>query len=458
MKYQELLKQAKAKNEQALSILSGENPDMEQVKALRSEAGKLTEQANEMKAIEQDLAAAKAPQMPASLPADDEPETKSTQKDDGGVSKAAYVLQYGDIDENTDRIMNEVYGSDNYRQTTYEQVKSFNRFMRSGVADRNVDKRQLWPAAAVKNMIRQGMSVEEIKATQMEASDVLGGYAVPAMVTDRIVQRQAGLSSVRSAGATVINLTTNSVDMLSLTGGDSQYTSALRGVWGNETATPTPKNITFGTENVQAHVYTYKTPFTVSLLEDAPNIVDIFTGRVAETLAIDEDNAFLTGNGVNKPKGILPGGTNALSLTEQVSLGAAALTIGGLKLLRRAVASQYRTNATLLGNSDTGGAIEALVDSDGSFYFDMLTQGMQMPKYGAIWRESEALPDVGAGNYPLIFGDFSGYYIVERLGMSIQRFQDSNTGANVVEFHIRRRVGGRVVEPWKFGVQKVAAS
>ncbi len=83
---------------------------------------------------------------------------------------------------------------------------------------------------------------------------------------------------------------------------------------------------------------------------------------------------------------------------------------------------------------------------------------MAMPKYGATWRESEALPDVGAGNYALVFGDFSGYYIVERLGMSIQRFQDSNTGANIVEFHIRRRVGGRVVEPWKFGVQKVAAS
>ncbi len=456
MKYQELLRLAKAKNEQALTILSGDNPDMEQVKALRNDAASLTERANQVKAIEADIADAQAPQMPVDLPSD-EP-TKATKPANDGVAKAAYVLQYGDIDESTDRIMNEVYGSTNYHQTTHDQVKSFSKFMRTGIVDRNVDKRQLWPANAVKNMIRQGMSIDEIKATQMEASDVLGGYAVPAMITDRIVQRQAGLSSVRSAGATVVNLTANSVEMLSLTGGDAQYSSALRGVWGNETSTPTAKNITFGTETIQAHVYTYKTPFTVSLLEDAPNVVDIFTGKVAETLAIDEDNAFLTGNGVNKPQGILPGGLNTLSLTEQVSLSAAALTIGGLKLLRRAVASQYRTNATLLGNSDTGGDIEALVDSDGSFYFDMLTPGMAMPKYGATWRESEALPDVGAGNYALVFGDFSGYYIVERLGMSIQRFQDAYTGANIVEFHIRRRVGGRVVEPWKFGVQKVAAS
>ena len=456
MKYQELLKLAKAKNEQALTILSGDNPDMEQVKALRNDAASLTERANQVKAIEADIADAQAPQMPASLPSD-EP-TKATKPDDGAVNKAAYVLQYGDVDENTDRIMNEIYGSQNYRQTSYEQVKSFNKFMRTGITDRNVDKRQLWPATAVKNMIRQGLSVDEIKATQMEASDVLGGYAVPAMVTDRIVQRQAGLSSVRSAGATVVNLTTNSVEMLSLTGGNSQYSSALRGVWGNETSAPTAKNITFGTETVQAHVYTYKTPFTVSLLEDAPNIVDLFTNQVSEVLAIDEDNAFLTGNGINKPQGILPGGLNALSLTEQASLSAAALTIGGLKLLRRSVDSQYRINSTLLGANDTGGAIEALVDSDGAFYFDMLMSGQPMAKYGATWRESEAMPAVGAGNFALIFGDFSGYYIVERLGMSIQRFQDSATGANIVEFHIRRRVGGRVVEPWKFGVQKVAAS
>ena len=170
MKYQELLKLAKAKNEQALTILSGNDPDMEQVKALRNDAASLTERANQVKAIEADIADAQTPQMPASLPSD-EP-TKATKPDDGAVNKAAYVLQYGDVDENTDRIMNEIYGSQNYRQTSYEQVKSFNKFMRTGITDRNVDKRQLWPATAVKNMIRQGLSVDEIKATQIGRAHV----------------------------------------------------------------------------------------------------------------------------------------------------------------------------------------------------------------------------------------------------------------------------------------------
>jgi hypothetical protein len=47
--------------------------------------------------------------------------------------------------------------------------------------------------------------------------------------------------------------------------------------------------------------------------------------------------------------------------------------------------------------------------------------------------------------------------VVERLGLSIQRFQDSNTGPNKVEYHVRRRIGGRVEQSWKFAVQKVGA-
>jgi HK97 family phage major capsid protein len=76
---------------------------------------------------------------------------------------------------------------------------------------------------------------------------------------------------------------------------------------------------------------------------------------------------------------------------------------------------------------------------------------------GATWRESEAMPDIAGSAFPLIYGDFSGYAIVERLGMAIQRYNDSYTGINVLEFHIRRRIGGKVIEPWKFAVQYISA-
>ena len=67
------------------------------------------------------------------------------------------------------------------------------------------------------------------------------------------------------------------------------------------------------------------------------------------------------------------------------------------------------------------------------------------------------MPDVAGSALPLLFCDLSGYWIVQKAGLTIARMQDSNTGINKVEYHVRRRVGGRVVDTWKFAVQEVAA-
>jgi HK97 family phage major capsid protein len=67
------------------------------------------------------------------------------------------------------------------------------------------------------------------------------------------------------------------------------------------------------------------------------------------------------------------------------------------------------------------------------------------------------MPDIAASAYPFLFVDPSGYWIVERAGFTIVRFQDSATGINTVEYHVRRRIGGRPVETWKAAVTKVSA-
>ena len=39
-----------------------------------------------------------------------------------------------------------------------------------------------------------------------------------------------------------------------------------------------------------------------------------------------------------------------------------------------------------------------------------------------------------------------------------ESYNDSYTGINVVEFHVRKRVGGHAIEPWKIAVQVTEAS
>ena len=102
----------------------------------------------------------------------------------------------------------------------------------------------------------------------------------------------------------------------------------------------------------------------------------------------------------------------------------------------------------------TGERIVLSVDGV-DFVFEDLSETEKLLARPAM--ESGAMPDIAAGTFPLLFGDMSGYTIVERLGMSIERFMDSYTGANKIEFHVRRRIGGRLEKNWLFAVQKVSA-
>jgi len=319
--------------------------------------------------------------------------------------------------------------------------------------------RQLWTVDDVVGLLKSGMTVAEIKATMVEGVDVLGGYAVPPQTSANIIQRIKGLTVMRDGGALVVQTTSNMLQWLKLTGGGSQYPTGMRGAWGTEIQTPASKNFTIGLLEIPVNVYTYKVPMSVSVVEDASNLVTILEQQIADTLAIDEDTAFLTGDGANKPRGILPDTLNTDSYDHAPSLSSGALTWAGLNGLARTVKSQYRANgrASIIGNSATGACIEDLVDGMSRPYIESLISGVTKIK-NAVWRESECMPDVSAGLVPLIYADLSGYAIVERLGLSIQRYNDSYTGINVVEFHVRKRVGGHVIESWKIAVQVTEAS
>lgn len=459
-----LRKQAKALLDEALSVLEDENATDDAVAKANSDVDRANslmdraEKADAAKATSQKLAKAQAP---ADLPVagagnTPEPTDNGAESHEDKLAKAVNILRSGNLDDPTSTVMREVYDGEDHRELNHRQMKAFSGYLRYGKSD-PVLERQVWSAEDVKSMLEQGMSVKDVKATMVEGTDVLGGYAVPVDVANSVIRRLRGLTAVRAAGATVIQTEGKSIEWMKVTGGDTQYAGNVRGAWGSETQSPSEQNMTLGSLTIPVNVYTYKMPISTSLLEDATNITDLFAMEVAEALALDEDIAFLTGDGANKPYGMLPGGLNARSLASVVSGSGTTLTINGLKALRRGVASQYRgRNASLVGESATGLVIEQLVDGDTRHYVDELVAGEYNRVISATWRENEAMPSVGSGTVPLIYGDFSGYAIVERLGLSIQRYNDSNTGINVVQFQVRRRIGGDVIAPWKFAVQTVS--
>jgi HK97 family phage major capsid protein len=379
---------------------------------------------------------------------------------DDAPMQAMYTLRFGEEQEAKSAVMKHIVGPD-YRQTQWEQASAFAKYLRVGEAhlereEYKLLKTQIFAVEDITTMIHNGFSAKEIKTTMVEAQGTLGGFAVPSIMQSEILRRLPGLTVVRSNGATVISLTgTNSTDILEVTGGNTRYTSGLRGAWGTESQASAEKNITLGMKSLNADVYTYKLSLTQSLVEDAANLVSLVQGEAVTTFAIDEDEAFLIGDGIGKPLGILPGSANTLALTEINSGNASLLTADGIKALKRGPAAQYRQAGVFVATSATFLAVEQLKDGNGQYLFPDLTDNDMLLRRKA--QESEALPAIAANAFPIIFGNMMGYWIVERSGMTIARFQDSNTGINKVEYHFRRRLGGRVVKPWMFAVQKFAA-
>jgi len=451
------LKKAKAREcfEDAELLLAQEELSEED----SEQADELMDQGRRYKAEAERLSEIKASM--ADLHVADNQPPAPTPEDKSEIMSAVNVLRFGKADEPTSKVMREVYEGD-YRQKMHEQDVAFRRYLKGGEhalspEQRNILRQQMWHPRDVTQMLKDGLNVGEIKATMVEGTDVYGGYAVPAQRANEILSRIPGLTAVRAGGARVIQTASSMIEWLKLTGGGDRYQTAMRGAWGSEASSPSADDFTVGLTQIPVHVYTYKVPFSQSLVEDASNLVDIFTDMVASTLALDEDEAFLVGDGAGKPTGILPDSANGHSLTSPDTSDADELTMDGLKALKRGVAAQYRApgRSSIIGNSATGLIIEQMKDGNGRYFYDSLEVGDKV--MGATWRESEAMPDVAASAFPLIYGDLSGYAIVERLGLSVVRFQDSNTGVNKVEFHVRRRIGGNVVEPWKLAVQEVTA-
>ncbi len=467
-KYKVLLKQAKEKLDEAQRILGEfEGQDLPadkdaEVKAALAASEALKARAEQLKALEERDAELEELLGDGDL----EPEPQQKGRPGGGEEKAfgaAYTMRFGEDDKAKTQIMTEVVGSD-YKRQIWDQNIAFAKYLRHGERflereDVRALTKQIFPFDQIQYLVKNGLSLSQVKATMVEAQGSLGGYAVPPNMQANIVSRLPGRAVVRGLGATVIDLINGTaVDVPLYTGGTSRYRGAIRGAWGGgETATPGEKNATLGTVAVVAQIYTYKVPMSQSLVEDAANLVDLVTNDIASVLAIDEDEAFLIGDGANKPYGILPGGVNALSLTEVVSGAAADLTADGLIGLSDVLDEQYEEGSGYVFNKATGTKIRKLKTGTGEYLFDRDLQNNKRTLLGSPYVRSEAMPDVAANTYSIIKGHFSGYWIVQKFGMTLARFQDSNTGVNKVEFHVRRRVGGRVVETWKFGVQKTAA-
>lgn len=330
-----------------------------------------------------------------------------------------------------------VGGAQEEPKTNSAYTKAFDRFFRKG------DEAGL--EAAIRDNPRAAMNV---------GTPEDGGYTAPTEWDRSIIDKLKTVSPMRQI-ATIQTISGNGFSKL-------YNDRATASGWVGETAarpqTTTAKfaEVKFNTGEIYANPAA-----TQRLLDDSEiSLENWLAGEVETEFAYQEGLAFISGNGTDKPKGLLTyttAGSHPWGAIPEVKTGkAAALSLEGLIDLVYDLPSERTPGARFALNRKTQGEIRKIKDGNGQFIWQPgLQSGQPATILGHPMTEMAAMPDIAANSVPIVFGDFSGYLIIDRTGIRILR--DPYTNKPFVQFYTTKRVGGGVTDPTLFRYHKVAA-
>ena len=320
--------------------------------------------------------------------------------------------------------------------------------------------------AAFDGYLKTGQSPQyfgglELKAGLSTASNS-AGYVVPEQ-TERAIERRlmAGspmreIATVRTVGAGVFRKPVS--------------TAGVASGWVAETAArPETDPATLALLEFPAADLYANPAATQSLLDDA--LIDLdewLAAEVEDAFSAQETQAFVTGDGVNKPKGFLSYDIVAeadhdwgeIGYVASGAAGAFATTGPTDRLIDLVYApkAQYRPNGRFVMNRKTVSAVRKFKDADGNYIWQPATRaGETASLLGYRVTEIETMPDIAANSAAIAFGDFQrGYLIVDRAGVRVLR--DPYSAKPYVLFYTTKRVGGGVQNFDAIKVMKFAAT
>ena len=298
--------------------------------------------------------------------------------------------------------------------------------------------------------VKQGLEPEEIKALTV-SDDTQAGFLAPPEYVNELIKTLTEISPMRTI-ARVRQTSQKSVQMPSRTATFSAAWVAEQGTRSETTGYTTQL------EEIPTHEQYALVDISNQMLEDSVfNLEAEMQEEFSTQFAKNEGNAFISGDSVGKPEGIL---TNSSVGTTNSGSGT-ALTGDGLIDLVHAVKTPYGANGTFIFNRTTLAAIRGLKDGGGQYIFQagmMLTAGVPNTILGYPYVEMPDMPDVAGSAKPVAFGDFArGYMIVDRVSLSVMRDPFTQATSGNVRYVARSRVGGQVVLAEALRTQTISA-
>lgn len=289
---------------------------------------------------------------------------------------------------------------------------------------------------------------EELK-TLTVSSDPQGGYLAPNEMSTEFLRDlvefspMRSVASIRSTGAPNVIYPTR--------------TGITNAKWKGETQAQEGSEPAFGQAEISVKEINTYVDISNQLIADSAGAVETEVRlALAEDFGQKEGLAFVSGNGALEPEGVM---THA-GIAYTANGHATNLSSDALITLMYAMPATYRNAGTWAMNGTTLATIRKLKNTTTGEYLwqPSIQAGQPETILGRPVVEMVDMPDLADGTFPILYGDFSGYRIVDRVGLSILVNPYLLATNGLTRYHATRRVGGRVLQPAKFRKLKMATS
>ena len=277
-------------------------------------------------------------------------------------------------------------------------------------------------------------------------SDSAGGYLVPEEYAGFLFKDMVENSVMRRAGAIVIPTQRDAINMTTITETShaSNLYGGILGSWaGDEDDTISDSDPVFGSRKLVIEDLVGMTYVSQNLLDDsAEGLSALLTQLWGKAMAFFEDQAYIVGNGVNKPLGWRNSGsilTVARATASQVALADVA------NMLAKLHVNSWNTGAWVINPACVGYLVQ-LGNTNGLLWMPGggggLQEGIPARLLGLPVYFSAIPPTLGTeGDVNLI--DPKHYIIADRQSLAVDVSKEFKFSTRQVTFRFVVRVGGQ---------------
>lgn len=269
-------------------------------------------------------------------------------------------------------------------------------------------------------------SAEEARAVQQVAylkramsvgTPAAGGYAVPVVIDPTIILTAQGSENDILRLARVETITNDTWRGLS--------SSGVTWKFGAEASAATDNSPTIGQPEVATHRADGFIPFSIEIGQDWPGFAERMAELLGEGYSELLAEKLTTGTGADNPHGLIVRLAAQTSPDVSTELGTAA-TIAGSDIYdmwaRLPQRHRRKSGTAWMSSTDVQNAIRQLGTVDPNFTVDITQEGIAR-LFGREYPMNDYMEDLpaGTGTEPLlVVGDFNGFLVAQRAGMSIE--------------------------------------